>query len=169
MRSNISKYFWDLNKRALKETIDIFRNPGHPKFVLRLVTLLSRCDEPKELFSFISKKRFIESWPKIRRYWIKIQQESEFRDWWQTIYEQLLQKYRKKEKTPKGRPSELFLKFGKIIRDARVKKGLSQMELAFKVGMKQPDISKIEEGVKNITLKTLAALCKALEIKRINF
>lgn len=169
MRSSISKYFWDLNKRALKETIDILRNPGHPKFVSRLVTLLSRCDKPRELFSFISKKRFIESWPKIQRYWTKVQQESEFRDWWKTIYEQLLQKYSKKEKTPKGRPLELSLKTGGIIRDARIRMGLSQMELASKVGMKQPDISRIEEGEKNITLKTLAALCKVLGIKRINF
>lgn len=35
--------------------------------------------------------------------------------------------------------------------------------------MKHPDISKIEEGKKNITLETFACLCKALAIEKIDF
>jgi DNA-binding Xre family transcriptional regulator len=34
--------------------------------------------------------------------------------------------------------------------------------------MKQPDISTIEKGGKNITLETLSRLCKVLEIKKID-
>lgn len=164
----VSKYFWDLNERALKETENILRSPKHPKFIVRMVTFLSRCDQPKELFSLISKKEFIENWPRIRSYWLKFARQSDFRDWWETIYEQLLQEYRLKEKKPKGRSSALFLKIGRLIRNARVQKELSQNELAFRIGMKQPDISMIEEGKKNITLQTLARLCKVLEIKRID-
>jgi DNA-binding Xre family transcriptional regulator len=165
--NNISKYFWDLNKKALQETKKILKNPTHPKFTSRMVTLLSRCDRPPDLFSLISKKEFIEIWPKIRTYWIKIARESDFRDWWQTIYEQILQRYGLKKKSPRGKSSILFLKIGRMIKDARIQKGLSQSELAFKVSMKQPDVSMIEEGKKNITLETLSRLCKLLDIKRV--
>ena len=165
----ISKYFWDLNERALKETERIIRNPQHPKFVVRLVTLLSRCDRPKELFSLISKQDFIELWPKARSYWSKIAQASDFRAWWETVYEQLLEKYRAKRRQPKGRASALFLKIGRLIKEARVQKGLSQKELAFRIGMKQPDISTIEKGEKNITLRTLVRLCHTSGIKKLEF
>jgi transcriptional regulator with XRE-family HTH domain len=44
------------------------------------------------------------------------------------------------------------------ISDARIQKGLSQKQLALRIGMKKPDISRIEEGKKNITLFTLIRL-----------
>jgi DNA-binding Xre family transcriptional regulator len=163
----ISKYFWDLNEKALRETNKILKNPRHPKFTARLITFLSRCQQPKVLFSLISKKEFIEIWPKVRAYWIKIAQESDFRDWWETIYEHILQEYGFKNKFSKHKSSLVFLKIGSLIRNIRIQKGLSQNELALKVGMKQPDISMIEEGKKNITLETLARLCKVLDIKRL--
>ena len=52
------------------------------------------------------------------------------------------------------------------IRDARIQRGLSQKQLALRIGMKQPDISKIEEGKKNITLFTLNRLCRVLGIEK---
>lgn len=163
----ISKYFWGLNSQALKETEKILKDFRHPKFAARLVTFLSRCDKPKELFSLISKQEFIEVWPRVRSYWLKIAHRSDFRAWWETIYEQLLQEYRHKQKRPTGKSCALFLKIGRMVKEARLEKGLSQNELAFKIGMKQPDISKIEEGKKNITLETLTRLCKVLEIKKL--
>ncbi|RQW79254.1 MAG: XRE family transcriptional regulator [Geobacter sp.] len=48
-----------------------------------------------------------------------------------------------------------------------MEKGLSQKQVALAVNMKQPDVSKVEEGKKNITLFTLIRLCKALDIKQI--
>lgn len=164
-----SKYFWDLNEKALKETGKILKDFQHPQFAARLVTLLSRCDRPKELFSLIPKQDFVEFWPKVRSYWLKRGQASDFRAWWETIYEQLLEKYRAKQKHPRGRPSTLFLKIGKLIKEARIQKGLSQRELAFRIGMRQPDISTIEKGEKNITLGTLVRLCNTLGIKRLEF
>ena len=164
---NISKYFWSLNKKALKETEKILRDFQHPKFAARMVTFLSRCDQPKELFSLISKEEFIKIWPKIKPYWLKISPASDFRAWWETIYEQLLEEYRNKQKRPKGESPALFLELGRLIRETRVEKGLSQKELAFKAGMEQPDISMIEKGKKNVTLETLASLCKILQIKKL--
>lgn len=164
----ISKYFWYLNEKAFRETKRIIKNPKHPRFVSRMVTFLSRCDQPKELFSIISKEDFIEAWPRIRAHWIRLTRESDFRDWWETIYEQLLEERNLGEKKPKGRPAGLFLKIGRMLKEARIQRGLSQKELAFRVGMKQPDLSIIEEGKKNITLETLSRLCKILGIKKIN-
>ena len=165
---NISKYFWDLNKKALRQTQKIIRNPKHPRFIPRITTFLSRCDRPRELFSLISKRDFVETWPKIRAYWLKLAQESDFRDWWETIYEELLEKYKFKHKVPKGKPATLFSNIGRTLRETRIQKGLSQKELSLIIGMKQPDISMIEKGKKNITLGTLSRLSKVLEIKKID-
>ena len=157
---NIKKYFWGLNLQALKETDKIIRDPRHPKFIERIFVLLSRCDSPKELFSLVDKEQFVRAWPKIRLYWIKKRQAPDFRAWWETIYEQLSGITR-----PLGKSSESFIKLGKILRDRRIKLGWSQSDLARRAGMKQPDISDIELGAKNITLGTLTRLGKILGIK----
>ena len=164
----VAKYFWNLNEKSLKETIRTLKNPQAPKFAQRMVALLSRCDRPKELFSLLSKKDFAEAWPRVRAYWIKAAKASEFRDWWETIYEQILQDFGQKSRKPKGESPFPFLKIGRLIKSTRVQNGLSQKELALKASMKQPDISKIEEGKKNFTAATLVRICKMLDIKTID-
>ncbi|OIO36220.1 MAG: hypothetical protein AUJ74_03115 [Candidatus Omnitrophica bacterium CG1_02_44_16] len=166
--SPVFKYFWGLNDKALKETKSILCDSSLPQFKQRMITLLSRCDKPKELFSIITEKAFINIWPEVRVYWAKMDKESEFRDWWQTIYEQLLQKAGVKTRQPGNFSSAMFPKIGKMIKDSRIRKGLSQKGLAAIAGMKQPDISRIEEGSKNVTLKTLFFLCSVLDIKTID-
>lgn len=59
-------------------------------FSRRMTALLSRCDKPGELFSVISRERFLESWPRILAYWMKRAGPSEARDGWETLYEQLV-------------------------------------------------------------------------------
>lgn len=167
MNPDIRKYFWSLNKSALEETAKILKNPDHRKFPERMVSFLSRCDKPKELFLLISKRQFVEAWPRVKAYWKKTARTSDFRNWWQTVYEQISGDCKTKQIKPKGKPAVAFLKIGESIREARIKKGLSQNELAVKVAMKQPDISMIEEGKQNITLDTLIRLCSVLEIKKI--
>lgn len=168
MNKKLAKYFWNLNEKAVREVQIIIKNPNHPKFAMRMVTLLSRCQQPKEFFSFISKDEFVKGWPKVKSYWMKVTRSSDFRDWWQTIYEQLLQKDSLKQINPKiGKTFDMSLRIGKVIQEARIKMGLNQKELALRLGMKQPDICNIEKGKKNITLETLSLLCKALGIKRL--
>jgi DNA-binding Xre family transcriptional regulator len=161
-----SKYFWDLNEKALRETEDILKSPEHAKFQSRMIRLLSRCQSPKELFSVISKEAFIDAWPRLRRYWAQIGKESDFRDWWQTIYEEVLRSQGRGKKVA-GEPALLFKRVGIKIKEARIGRDMSQRDLALAVGMKQPDISKIEEGRKNITLGTLVRICKYLDIEEI--
>ena len=164
----IAKYFWDLDEQALKKTEKILRSTGHRDFPRRMVSFLSRCDNPKELFSVIPRKEFVESWPQTRAYWVKRVRHSDSRDWWETIYEQILEQDERKQKKPRGGSPEFSRKFGGMVREARIGKGLSQKQAAMAVGMKQPDISRIEEGEKNITMFTMVRLCKFLGIKKID-
>jgi len=164
---NISKYFWDINEKALKETAKILKNPKHPRFPVKMVIFLSRCDKPRELFSLIPKPAFVEIWPSIRTQWIKQARQSDFRDWWETIYEQLVDAHEQPRRKPASITPVFFRKFGALIKEMRIRKGLSQKQLAYRIGMKQPDVSKIEEGRKNITLYTAMRFCGVLGIKKI--
>jgi ribosome-binding protein aMBF1 (putative translation factor) len=161
---NIKKYFWSLNSKAIRETKKILKDPDHPEFVKKMVAILSRCDKPKEVFSLISKEKFTEVWPKIKRYWMKTNQSPEFRAWWETVYEELVGIRRKKMA---GEPSIFVAEIGKIIKNYRIEKGISQSDLSKRSGIVQPDISAIEKGKKNITIETLLRLCKVLGIKDI--
>ena len=164
---SIAKYFWDLNEAALKETERIIKSPGHPRFNARMVTLLSRCDKPSELFAVLPKENFMEAWPKIRTYWLKHTRRSDFRDWWETMYEQMVEQHHHRLKKVKGEAPASFRDIGRLIKERRIEKGLSQKQLALAVHMKQPDVSRVEEGKKNITIFTLIRLCKALGIRQI--
>ncbi len=168
MKKEYSKYFWSLNKESLEEVESVFKDPSLPKFNMYMVTLLSRCQNPKELFRLINKHTFIKSWPKVKGYWQKVSPQPTFINWWQTIYERLLEEKGLVVKKTSGKVSSLLLKVGKTLKKARVEKGFSQKELALQTGVKQPDISKIEEGKKNITLLTLFTLCRVLGIKKID-
>jgi len=163
---NIEKYFWDLKQEALNETMEILKNPWHPKFPERMVRLLSRCDKPKEIFSIIEKDDFITFWPRIRQRWARTSQSPDFRAWWETIYENLL-KEEARQKTPIGDHAEEIRKVGEIIKEAREAKGWSQKELGHRVRIRQPDISAIERGRHNLTLETLIRITRALGIEEI--
>lgn len=168
MLFTIHHVIYNIKEEALKDTKRILKDPSNPRLTERAVTLLSRCDKPAELFSVIPRKEFVEVWPKIRTYWIKHIRRSDFRDWWETIYEQLLEMDQNRQKKATGGTSAAFRSIGMEIRHARIRKGLSQKQLALRTGMQQPDISKIEEGKKNITLYTLTRLCKVLGIEKID-
>jgi ribosome-binding protein aMBF1 (putative translation factor) len=54
--------------------------------------------------------------------------------------------------------------FGANLRQARLKAKLSQAELAARTGMRQPYISDIENGVRDITLGTMTSCARAVGI-----
>lgn len=161
----IAKYFWDLKGEALKETRRILKDPAHPKFPQRMTVLLTRCSRPKELFRVIPRERFVQAWPRVREYWIKRQRRSDSRDWWETLYEQLMAGESPQPARVEGTPPAFLQDLGAHLKEARMERGLSQKQLGLRVGLKQPDISRIEEGKKNITLFTLVRLCRTLGIR----
>ena len=160
----IRPYFQDLSERALQETQKIFKDTEHPKFVSRMVRLLSQCDKPKEVFNLVGRQGFLNAWPKILKYWKRTQAATDFRDWWQTIYERLLERDQA-GRSPAGMPLKKLQIMGNKIMQARTAKGWTQQDLAQKARLKQPDVSAIEKGNKNLTIETLARLEQMLEIE----
>lgn len=55
-------------------------------------------------------------------------------------------------------------KFGDKVREERLKKGLSQEDLASKAGVHRTYIGMIERAEKNITLSNIEKIAKALEL-----
>lgn len=65
-----------------------------------------------------------------------------------------------------GVEREAYLKIiGLNVRKERVKKGFSQMELAYRCGKDQPSINRLERGHVNPTLFYLAEIATGLEIE----
>ena len=61
--------------------------------------------------------------------------------------------------------SDILTRFGNKVRRLRVQKGItSQMELAFKVGLDRTYIGGIERGERNVALKNIEKIARALGI-----
>lgn len=60
---------------------------------------------------------------------------------------------------------DILIKFGNKVREERLKKGFSQEALAEKAGVHRTYIGMIERAEKNITLKNIGKIAKALNIK----
>ena len=61
-------------------------------------------------------------------------------------------------------PENIKVKFGKKVREERLKLGLSQEELASRAGVHRTYIGMIERAEKNITLENIEKIAKALGI-----
>lgn len=61
--------------------------------------------------------------------------------------------------------AELQAAFGRNVKAARQNAGLTQTELAERSGISRVDISRIEGGQINVTLRTMRKLAEALDLK----
>ena len=59
---------------------------------------------------------------------------------------------------------EILIKFGKKVREERTKLGLSQEALASRAGVHRTYVGMIERAEKNITLKNIEKIARALKI-----
>jgi len=59
----------------------------------------------------------------------------------------------------------VLVKFGKKVREERIKLGLSQEELASRAGVHRTYIGMIERAEKNITLENIQKICKAINLR----
>lgn len=55
-------------------------------------------------------------------------------------------------------------KFGKRVRDLRIKKGVSQEALAFKAGIDRTYMTSVENGRRNISIQNIEKIVKALGV-----
>lgn len=60
---------------------------------------------------------------------------------------------------------EFLFKIGQSVRYLRLKKGISQEELAFDAGLNSNSISTFERGINNIKIKNLQKIAIALEVE----
>mgnify|MGYP001574859641 CR=1 FL=1 len=58
----------------------------------------------------------------------------------------------------------ISIKFGKNVREIRLKKGMSQADLAKILNVHVTYISGIERGLRNMSLKNIEKLAKSLEV-----
>ena len=65
----------------------------------------------------------------------------------------------------KSNKKEILLKFGNTVREERLKLRLSQEELAEKANLHRTYIGMIERAERNITLKNIDKIAKALNLK----
>ena len=161
-------WLWD-RKLTDAEAKKILREPGTGGFFALAALLLSRKNEPGAVFkNYLEPLVFCRHWAAIKR---KMRQDkwSEPRIvFWQAIYEKLIDKYRKKgvifrKEAPARKP--FCEAVGKQIAWIRSEQGLSQKEMAKKIGVSQQLVSRIEKGGENISLLTLTRVASALNKK----
>ena len=58
----------------------------------------------------------------------------------------------------------IMIKFGKKVKATRLKKRMSQGDIARKLGVSANYISQIERGVENLSLKGIEKLAKAIDV-----
>ncbi|MDP8247280.1 MAG: helix-turn-helix transcriptional regulator [Candidatus Tritonobacter lacicola] len=169
MKSDIAKYFWSMSDNALEETGKIIREPSHPYFRDRAITLLSRCDEPDELFEIIPKETFRQEWPAIKRAWRKKGVGLDYLSWWDAIYANLIRAGAAGGKRLASSSRSEYMRFiGEQIKKARLSRGWTQKELADRIGAAQRNISAMETGKSNMTMATFVKVARALGIEKID-
>lgn len=60
-------------------------------------------------------------------------------------------------------------KFGHVLKNLRMSKGLSQEDFAHNVGLHRTYISQLERGLKSPSLRTLEKLCAELDVTLMEF
>ncbi len=159
-------WLWD-KKANISEVKRILQDPDNKEFVVLASLLLARKNNPREVFKeYLDPLLFCRNWQRIKGRMRKDKWSRQRIIFWQEIYNKLKSRYRTqgiifREKKEEVR-GVICEKAGKMIRDIRKEKGLSQKALADKLGVSQQLISRIENGKENISLITLANILRVL-------
>jgi transcriptional regulator with XRE-family HTH domain len=70
---------------------------------------------------------------------------------------------------PKSLYSETYSRFLTLLRKARISSGMTQEEVARRLGRPQSFVSKCESGERRIDVAELLAFCKAIQVDPANF
>ena len=168
-----ANWLWD-RKISETEAKKVLRKPDAEDFLSMAALLLSRNNTPRDVLKkYLDPVVFCKYWPSIKRKMRQNKWNEPRIVFWQAIYEKLADKYRRNgvvfKKTPIDK-KPFCEAIGKEIAYIRREQGLSQKDLARKVGVSQQLISRIEKGGENISLGTLTNVSKALNKKiEINF
>ena len=160
-------WLWDRNISE-SQARRIFARPKHRRFLTLSALLLARKNVPREVFGrYINRLDFCRNWPRIKREMRRDKWNEPRIEYWQAIYEKLKENYNKKgieilERKKVVTVNKFCEKIGREIKQARKKMGLTQANLAKKLGIKQQMISRIESGQENPSLITLKKIADKL-------
>ena len=164
-------WLWDKNisNERIKE---IFSQPGSLEYIRWTALLLARKNEPREIFhGFIQQDDFCRYWASIKRRMRKEELQSPCIDFWQVIYEKLLDYFKRQGKPLMLRSSNTLKddafsrSIGRKIQNARKAKGWTQKQTAQKMGISQQLISRSETGGENLSLMKLKEISGLLGLK----
>lgn len=162
-------WLWDKNI-SKEQAVRILRNPEHPQFIFLSSTLLSRKNTPQEIFrDYLQPDRFCRNWTKIKR---KMRQDSWNNpriEFWQAVYERLLEKFHVKgiDIFTGGKEKHInpfCFEIGQRIKTIRKRGKLTQEMLSKKLDISQQMISRIESGGENISILTLKKIIEKLGV-----
>jgi len=165
----MNNWLWDRN--ISKETLtSIFKDVNNPKYIDLVALLLSRSGEPKFVFgNYLSKEDFCRKWPAIKKQMRKNNWNDARIIFWQAIYENLLESFRKQgiffRKEKKVSASILCGEIGNKLKALRQQKNISQKQLAQNLGISQQMISLIESGYDNMSILTIEKIATGLGAK----
>ena len=158
-------WLWD-RRISEREAKKILANSQHPHFIPLASLLLSRKNLPREVLKgYLSPENFCNFWPQIKKR-MRLDSWNEPRiESWQAIYEKVLERLKIKGFSLKRRvtsPDKFCQKIGGQIKALRLKKGMTQKDLAEKLHISQQIISRIEKGRQNVSLDTLKKITTKL-------
>lgn len=161
-------WLWD-RKTSVNSAKKILRNPDNKNFLGFAALLLARQNSTREVFTqYLNPIDFCRNWQKIKRVMRRDNWNNPRIEFWQAIYEKLIEKYRNKKirindfKKQAEPVDELCRTVGNKIKNIRKQNGLTQKQLAGKMKISQQLISRIENGRENISVIALKNVAAAL-------
>jgi DNA-binding XRE family transcriptional regulator len=166
-------WLWD-SKMTESEAKRILRNPDAKNFLNLAAVILARKNEPREVFKdYLEPIIFCRHWPAIKKKMRRNRWNEPRIIFWQAVYEKLSDRYRSRGivfRQRQAAKTPFCEDVGRKIAGVRKGLGLSQQELAKKIGISQQLISRVEKGGENMSLITLVNIAAALNKKvDINF
>lgn len=158
---------WDKNI-SLSKAKKILQDESQKEFVEIAAVLLARKNVPRQIFEgYISKEIFVRNWSKIKKRMRQNHWNNPRIEFWQAIYEKVLEVYRAKgfsvrQQRANDAVDDLCEKVGENIRKARKDRGLTQKAMADKMGISQQIISQIEKGRHNVSILTIKRIARVL-------
>jgi DNA-binding XRE family transcriptional regulator len=161
-----NNWLWD-RKLSIPDVKRILKSPQNRQFLLLASLLLARNNKPSEVFNrYLDPLIFCQQWLLIK----KRMRENKWNEpriiFWQAIYENLMDRFRKqgisfRKESPLAKAG-ICKEMGELIRNRRKQLGLSQKDIAEKMGISQQLISRFEKGKENVSLLTLKGISEAL-------
>lgn len=163
-----SEWLWD-SRFTERQAARILKDPTNPHFPSIAEKLLGRISPSKKAFLFLDKESFCRHWPRIKK---RLKQDAWMRDkvtFWQMVYESLHKELKaqgiKLREPVFTKPNEVQRAIAEQIKKLRGQKNYTQNQLAHKLGVIQPYVSRIEKGRENYSIQTLRGIAKALDKK----